>query len=73
MSETGRWRLVAPLALTVLVTVLSLAVLNVLPEAFGGEPRGVVRYPSLEAIEAGYAPELARFVEERKRYLLYLE
>jgi uncharacterized protein YbbC (DUF1343 family) len=41
----------------------------------GHEPtvQAVLRGESLEAIEAGYAPELARFVEERKRYLLYLE
>jgi hypothetical protein len=39
-------------------TVALLAALNLLPTCLGGEPRGVIRYPSLEAVEARYRVRL---------------
>jgi hypothetical protein len=51
---------VARFALVVAATVLVLAILNLLPAFLGGEPLGVVRYSSADAIEAEYGVRLWR-------------
>jgi hypothetical protein len=47
-------------AVVVAITVAALALLNLLPRAFGGEPRTIVRYGSLAQVEARYRTSLWR-------------
>ncbi len=59
MRDTGvvtAWRFGA----VVVVTVLVLGILNALPQFFGGEPLGVVRYATIQEAEARLGARLYR-------------